>query len=97
MYMTAKAPYPPREFHDRIYAGEILRFQAFPEMRSLMEFTREFLEDAFFPHAPPEIHKYLSHERQLADFAARQGGSPNRRRSSGSGAASLKRLVLTPI
>lgn len=54
------APVSARVFHDRLYAGDVLRFAGLPEMRAIVTFTRGFLEDAFRPHDPTEIHRHLA-------------------------------------
>ena len=71
MYATMPLPCAPAEFHDRIYAGQILRFKAIPALRELVAFTSGFLEDALFPHPPAEIHRHLSPESQIEVFTAR--------------------------
>lgn len=70
MYTILHPPRPAREFHDRIYAGEILRFDAVAQQLALVSFTRQFLEDRFHPHLPVEIHRHLSHAQQVEQFAA---------------------------
>jgi hypothetical protein len=68
MYASVTLPCP--DFHDRIYAGQILRLEGIPALGEFVTFARSFLEDAFFPHPPPEIHRHLSHEAQVETFAA---------------------------
>src|ERR1700733_12125366 len=70
MYTILHPPRPVREFHDRIYAGQILRLDAVAQQMRLVTFTQQFLEDRFHPHVPVEIHRHLSHEQQVAQFAA---------------------------
>ena len=70
MYTILHPPRPAREFHDRIYAGQILRLDALAQQTRLVTFTQQFLEDRFHPHVPVEIHRHLSHEQQVAQFAA---------------------------
>jgi hypothetical protein len=70
MYTILHPPRPVREFHDRIYRGEILRFEGLAQQLELVTFTRHFLEDRFHPHVPIEIHRHLSHEQQVEQFAA---------------------------
>jgi hypothetical protein len=70
MYTILHPPRPAREFHDRIYAGEVLRLDGLAQQIRLVTFTQEFLEDRFHPHIPVEIHRHLSHEQQVAQFAA---------------------------
>jgi hypothetical protein len=70
MYTIVHPPCPPREFHDRIYAGEILRLDGLPEHVRVVDFTRKFLEDRFHPYVPVEIHRHLSHDQQVEQFAA---------------------------
>jgi hypothetical protein len=69
MYSPFAVPVSPRDFHDRIYGGEIARFAGLAPMGDLVAFTRGMLEDAFAPHAPVEIHRHLSHARQTEVFA----------------------------
>lgn len=63
-------PCPAREFHDRIYAGEILRLEGLAQHSRVVRFTRQFLEERFHPHVPVELHRHLSHEQQAEQFAA---------------------------
>ena len=70
MYTPLQPPRPARDFHDRIYAGDILLFSAMPEQQRLVEFTRQFLEERFHPHVPVEIHRHLSHAQQVEQFGA---------------------------
>jgi hypothetical protein len=70
MYTILHPPSPAREFHDRIYAGEILRLDGLAAQARLVRFTRQFLEERFHPHVPVEIHSHLSHSQQVEQFAA---------------------------
>jgi hypothetical protein len=70
MYTILYPPRPAREFHDRIYGGQILRLEGLAQQRELVTFTRQFLEDRFHPHVPVEIHRHLSDEQQVEQFAA---------------------------
>lgn len=72
MYTSIAQPPRPRDFHDRIYAGQVLRLAGLRPMRELVAFTRAFLEDAFAPFAPVEIHRHLTHGEQTESFAQRQ-------------------------
>ncbi|MDH4984288.1 hypothetical protein QEZ47_01640 [Aminobacter anthyllidis] len=72
MYSNVTQTLGQRMFHDRIYAGDVLRFGALVQMRELVSFTQAFLEDAFAPFAPTEIHRHLSHQEQTESFAQRQ-------------------------
>lgn len=72
MYSDVSEAPGPRLLHDRIYAGDILRFGALVPMADLVSFTQTFLEDAFAPFAPEEIHRHLSHHEQTESFAQRQ-------------------------
>ncbi|QEN88002.1 hypothetical protein FZC33_17535 [Labrys sp. KNU-23] len=72
MYSSFSAPVPPRDFHDRIYAGEIARFAGLSPMQALVAFTRSLLEEAFYPHQPAEIHRHLGHDRQVEEFSRLQ-------------------------
>ncbi|MDR7222809.1 hypothetical protein [Aminobacter aminovorans] len=72
MYSDVTQALGPRVLHDRIYAGDVLRFEALAPMRELVSFTQAFLEDAFAPFAPVEIHRHLSHDAQTESFAQRQ-------------------------
>ncbi|HEY5209829.1 MAG TPA: hypothetical protein VIJ42_10330 [Stellaceae bacterium] len=71
MYTILPVPCVSATFNERVYADEIFRFDGMSAMRDLVAFTTGFLEDAFFPHAPPEIHRHLSHEAQVETFAER--------------------------
>jgi hypothetical protein len=70
VYSLPQTPCPPRLFHDRIYAGEILRFDDLDPHARIVRFTQAFLEERFHPHVPVEIHRHLSHEEQVEQFAA---------------------------
>src|ERR1700760_194339 len=70
MYAILHPPTPPREFHERLYRGEILRLDALVQQARIVEFTRGFLEDRFHPHVPVKIHRHLSHQQQVEQFAA---------------------------
>ena len=72
MYTGIEGPLAPRDFHDRIYAGDILRLAGLTPMRELVIFARAFLEDAFAPFTAVEIHRHLSHQEQTESFAQRQ-------------------------
>lgn len=69
MYSSLQIPGSARQFHDRIYAGDIIRIAELPAMAALVALTRAWLEDALHPWAPPEIHRYLSHDEQTLRFA----------------------------
>lgn len=69
MYSSLQIPGSARQFHDRIYAGDIIRITELPAMAALVALTRAWLEDALHPWAPPEIHRYLSHDEQTLRFA----------------------------
>ncbi|MHC8286039.1 hypothetical protein ACYZUD_04260 [Pseudomonas sp. XS1P51] len=69
MYSPLLIPSTVREFHDRIYAGEIIHLTDLLPMTALVEHTRAFLEDALHPWQPQHIHRYLSHDEQTACFA----------------------------
>ncbi|MBM6442203.1 MULTISPECIES: hypothetical protein [Pseudomonas] len=69
MYSSLQIPGSARQFHDRIYAGDIIRIAELPAMTALVALTRVWLEDALHPWAPPEIHRYLSHDEQTLRFA----------------------------
>jgi hypothetical protein len=69
MYSSLVIPCTARQFHDRIYAGEIIRFTDLQPMTTLVEYTRTFLEDALHPWPPQQIHRYLSHREQAVRFS----------------------------
>lgn len=72
MYTSVSRALEPRDFHGRIYDGQVLRLGALQPMRDLVDFTRAFLEEAFAPFAPVEIHRHLTHQQQTESFAQRQ-------------------------
>lgn len=72
MYTDVVHAFDQRDLHDRIYAGDVLRFGHLKPMRQLGDFTRALLEDAFAPFNPVEIHKHLTHQQQTESFAQRQ-------------------------
>ncbi|WP_166359726.1 hypothetical protein [Pseudomonas akapageensis] len=69
MYSSLATPSTARQLHDRIYAGEIIRFTDLQPMTTLVDFTRTFLEDALHPWPPQQIHRHLSHSEQTVLFA----------------------------
>jgi len=69
MYSPFAVPGTARPFHDRIYAGEILRISDSPSMAALVGYAREMLEAALHPWLPQHIHRHLSHEQQTVVFA----------------------------
>ena len=72
MYKTPSPPLSPRDFHDRIYRGEILRFDNLAPMHALVAFAQNWLKAQLSPHHPPEIHQHLAHEDQIPRFAELQ-------------------------
>lgn len=69
MYSSLAIPSTARQLHDRIYAGEIIRFTDLQPMTTLVEYTRALLEDALHPWSPQLIHRHLSHPEQIERFA----------------------------
>ncbi|WP_339482472.1 MULTISPECIES: hypothetical protein [unclassified Pseudomonas] len=69
MYSSLAIPSTARQLHDRIYAGEIIRFTDLQPMTALVEYTRELLEEALHPWSPQQIHRHLSHSEQTERFA----------------------------
>ncbi|NUU38605.1 hypothetical protein [Pseudomonas sp. C2B4] len=69
MYSALEVPGSARQFHDQIYAGEIIRLSDWPPMAALVACTRELLEEALHPWPPQEVHRYLSHSEQTVRFA----------------------------
>lgn len=69
MYSSLVIPSTARQFHDRIYAGEIIRVTELQPMTRLVEYTRTFLEDVLHPWQPQQIHRYLSHHEQAVRFS----------------------------
>lgn len=65
MYSSLAIPSTARQLHDRIYAGEIIRFTDLQPMTTLVEYTRALLEDALHPWSPQLIHRHLSHPEQI--------------------------------
>lgn len=70
MYTTVTLPASPRAFQDRIYAGEVLRLDGMPAFEKLIAYTHDYLEGAFHPHHPTEIHAHLTHSEQVERFGA---------------------------
>ena len=69
MYSPFAHPGNARQFHDRLYAGEIIHATNLPPMTTLVEHTRAFLEDALHPWQPQQIHHHLNHDQQTIHFA----------------------------
>jgi hypothetical protein len=72
MYTTATTSFDPCDFHTRIYRGEIFKFTGIPAIAALIDFTRSFLEAAFHPYRPQDIHRHYSHAEQVERFASRE-------------------------
>ena len=70
MYSKLISPVDVGALHERLYAGEIFLFEDLPAMQAVVQFTRAFLEEAFQPHAPPQVHHRLTREQQIDTFAA---------------------------
>lgn len=73
---AVSAPVAPRALHDRLYGGDVLHFTDLPQMRAIVSFTRSFLEDAFRPHAPTDIHHHVTHADlvEIAQARSREYG-----------------------
>lgn len=69
MYSALDIPGGARQFHDRIYAGEIIRVTDLPAMAALVAVARELLEEALHPWSPQAIHRHLSHSEQTVRFS----------------------------
>lgn len=65
MLVPVSVPLVPRVMHDRLYGGEVLHFDDLPQMGEIVALTRSFLEDAFRPYAPTDMHRHLA----SAEFA----------------------------
>lgn len=72
MYTKQDPPLDPGDFHSRIYRAEIFHFTGMLAVGSLIAFTRHFLEDAFRPYSPPDIHRHYGHADQVELFAKRE-------------------------
>lgn len=70
MYTPITTPVDAGTFHQQLYSGEVFLLENHPAMQAVVRFTREFLEHAFHPHAPPEIHRHLTREQQVETFAS---------------------------
>ena len=69
MYSQTSTPVDVREFHQRLYAGEIFLLRNLPAMQALVLFARQFLKRRLDSHEPPNIHSELKREDQLSTFA----------------------------
>ena len=83
MYSPFAVPGSARQFHDRLYAGEILRINEAPAMLALVEHTRAMLEEALLPWPPTHMHRHLIHEQQAVLFAKCQGAFAGSREIQG--------------
>lgn len=72
MYTKRDMPLDPGDFHCRIYRAEIFHFTGMLAVGSLIAFTRDFLENAFHPYSPPDIHRHYGHTDQVELFAKRE-------------------------
>ncbi len=68
LYAVGVVPLAPRAFHDRIYRGEIFRFDGLPAMAALVAATRQLLEAELHPLAPPMVHRNGDHAQLVALF-----------------------------
>lgn len=59
-------PSDPAAFRSGLYAGEIYRFSALPQMAAIAAFTRAFVEEHLAPYPPTEIHRHIDPE-QIGD------------------------------
>lgn len=66
-------PIDPREFHDRIYKGDILCFRQLPQMKALVDATRRRAVDAVSGHDPTLSHTVYSKTDLINRFSAYQG------------------------
>ena len=94
MYSPFAVPGSARQFHDRLYAGEILRINEAPAMLALVEHTRAMLEEALHPWPPTHIHRHLNHEQQAMLFAKCQGAFAGSREIQGLWRAVIESLGL---
>jgi hypothetical protein len=69
MYTLATSGFDPCDFHTRIYQGEIFKFTGIAAIAALIDFTQNFLEAAFHPYRPQDIHRHYSHAEQAERFA----------------------------
>lgn len=65
-------PVDSRTLLDRLYAGDVLCLRQSAAMGRLVAHARARLEAEFAPHAPPEIHRALTHAEQAERFAGLQ-------------------------
>lgn len=72
MYSAPPLSLDQRDFHDRVYRGEILKLDTIPSMATLVSYVQSFLEEAFHPFSPPEIHRHYNHQQQVELFTARE-------------------------
>src|SRR5271168_5419586 len=72
MYTLATSGFGPCDLQTRIYQGEIFKFSGIPAIAALIDFTQSFLEAAFHPYRPRDIHRHYSHAEQVALFASHE-------------------------
>jgi len=68
MYHALALPCRPEDFHERIYAGQVLEIASQPAMAELVSFTQAFLQEAMFPHCPTHVHNHWTEAQQAERF-----------------------------
>ena len=70
MFTELTKPLPPREFHDRLYAGEMFCFRQLPEMRAIIAASQSHAEACLAPLHPTRAHNDLSRGALIDTFGA---------------------------
>ena len=70
MFTELKKRLPSREFHDRIYAGEMFCFRQLPEMQAIIAASQSHAEACLAPLHPTRAHNDLSRAALIDTFGA---------------------------
>jgi len=68
MFTVLEKPLPVREFHNRIYEGEMFCFRQIPEMLAILSASKKHAEECLFPLQPTLAHRDLSREILVETF-----------------------------
>lgn len=72
MFTPAKLPICSEDFHAHLYGGTIFHLEGCRAVFKLIEYTRQFLEEALHPHDPQRIHEHYDPAQQAVICAKLQ-------------------------
>ena len=70
MFTELDTPLPARDFHDRIYAGEMFCLRQLPHMRAIIAASQSHAEACLAPLHPTQAHNDLSRKALVDTFGA---------------------------